>query len=97
MARYLSLHSLACLTRQGAEELVARLAVPTSSAFELRRVAVNLTEGKMMVEYEAAEREDIEGWLAKEKFHCDWLLRVELERRGGKLAPIESGLAPPEG
>ena len=94
MARYLSLHSLACLTRQGAEELVARLAPMESGqaaapAFELRRVAVNLTEGKMLVEYEAAEREDIEGWLAKEKFHCDWLLRVELESRGGKLAPLE--------
>jgi len=93
MARYLSLHSLACLTRQGAEELVARLAPMESGqaapAFELRRVAVNLTEGRMLVEYEAARREDIEAWLAKEKFHCDWLLRVELESRGGKLAPPE--------
>lgn len=96
MARYLSLHSLACLTRQGAEELVARLAAPTEGAFELRRVAVNLTEGKMLVEYEAAQREDIEGWFAKGKFHCDWLLRVELESRGGKLVPPPAGLAPTE-
>lgn len=87
MARYLSLHSLACLTRQGAEELVGRLAA--SPAFQLQRAAVNLTEGKMLVEYEAAQREDIEGWLAKEMFHCDWLLWVELESRGGKLAPPE--------
>lgn len=94
MARYLSLHSLACLTRQGAGELVARLA--GSRAFRFERAAVNLTEGKMLVEYEAADRKDIEGWFAQERFHSDWLLRVELESRDGKLAPIESGQAPPD-
>jgi hypothetical protein len=95
MARYLSLHSLACLTRQGVEELLARLAPMESGqaaapAFRFVRAAVNLTEGKMLVEYEAAGREDIEAWFARERFHSDWLLRVELESRQGKLAPPES-------
>lgn len=83
MACYLSLHSLACLTRQGAEELVARLAA--AAPFRLRRAQVSLTEGKMLVEYEAADRKDIEAWFAQERFHSDWLLRVDLESRAAKL------------
>lgn len=85
MARYLSLHTLACLTRQGAEELAKRLAA--AQGFAVRRVAVNMTEGKMVVEYEAADRKAIENWFVREKFHDDLLLRLELEWREGKLEP----------
>lgn len=94
MARYLSLHSLACLTRQGAEELVARLGA--ARVFRLRRALVSLTEGKMLVEYEAADRKDIEAWFAQERFHSEWLLRVDFESRDGKLAPPPVGLIAPE-
>ena len=85
MARYMSLHTVACLTRQGAEELSRRLAA--AQGFAVPRVAVNLTEGKMVVEYEADDRKLIEKWLARERFHHEWLLRLELEWRDGKLEP----------
>ena len=85
MARYMSMHTLACLTRQGAEELAKRLTAAQGLA--VRRVAVNMTEGKMVVEYEAPDRKAIEDWFAREKFHYDWLLRLELEWREGKLEP----------
>jgi len=87
MPRYLSLHTLACLTRQGAEQLAARL--ERAPGFAVRRVLVNMTEGKMLVEYEAAGRDLITGWFEQEKFHHDWLLRVEFEAREGKLVPAE--------
>lgn len=83
MPRYLSLHTLACLTRQGAEELAARLV--SAPGFTARRLLVNLTEGKLLVEYDAPDREAIAAWLEREKFHHDWLLRVELEGSDGKL------------
>lgn len=85
MPRYISQHTLACLTRQGAEELTARLhrAVPVHT----RRVLVNLHEGKMLVEFDAARREVLEKWMADEDFHFDWLLRVELESSEGALLP----------
>lgn len=85
MPRYISQHTLACLTRQGAEELTARLyrAAPVHA----RRVLVNLHEGKMLVEFDAASREALEKWLADEGFHFDWLLRVELESTEGPLVP----------
>lgn len=86
MARFVSLHALACLTRQGAEELAARLHRSTGVA--ARRVLVNLYEGKLLVEFEAESREAIENWLASEGIHYSWLMRVEFEARKGKLLPV---------
>ena len=86
MPRYISQHTLACLTRQGAEELGRRLfsAKPVST----RRVLVNMQEGKMVVEFDAPSREELEKWLAAEKFHFDWLLRLEFEFEAGSLRPL---------
>jgi hypothetical protein len=87
MARYISQHTLACLTRQGAEQLSKKL--HAGSEVAARRVLVNMQEGKMLVEFEAPDREALEKWLAKEKFHFDWLLRVELESTGDRaLQPV---------
>ncbi len=86
MPRYLSLHTLACLTRQGTEELTARLM--KSTGVTARRVQVNLLEGKMLVEFEAANREALERWLEAERFHYDWVMRVELEAVAGRLVPV---------
>ena len=77
MARYISQHTLACLTRQGAEELTARLY--GGGEIAARRVLVNMHQGKMLVEFEAPGRDELEKWLALQKFHFDWLLRVEYE------------------
>jgi hypothetical protein len=84
MPRYISQHTLACLTRQGAEQLSSRL--QKEGPVSARRVLVNMHEGKMLVEFEAPGREELEKWLAAEKFHFDWLLRIELESAGG--APL---------
>ncbi|MGH9734175.1 MAG: hypothetical protein ACRD8A_06270 [Candidatus Acidiferrales bacterium] len=85
MARYLSQHTLACLTRQGANELARRLFA--AQPITAHRVLVNMQEGKMLVEFEAPSREELEKHLATEKFHFDWLLRVEYESTGGDLQP----------
>ena len=86
MARYLSLHTLACLTRQGAEDLATRLAAATGVT--VRRVQFNMLEGKMLVEFDAADRGTLETWLKTHDFHYDWLLRVEFESEGGRLVPV---------
>jgi hypothetical protein len=83
MPRYLSLHTLACLTRQGAEQLTLRLVAADKVA--ARRVQVNLMDGKMLVEFEADDREALESWLASQGFHFDWIMRVELELQQGTL------------
>lgn len=43
----------------------------------------------MLVEFEASTRQELEKWLAAEKFHFDWLLRLELEAANdGSLQPV---------
>lgn len=86
MARYISQHTLACLTRQGAAGLAQRL--HAGAPVRARRVLVNMQEGKMLAEFDAPSREELEKWLVSEKFHFDWLLRVEFESTGDSLLPI---------
>lgn len=96
MAKYISMHTLACLTRQGAEDLAKRVFAAaangtagsgaTGAGAAGRRVAVNMIEGKMLVEWEAPDRDQLEAWLKNERFHYDWVLRIELESTGGPLA-----------
>jgi hypothetical protein len=77
MPRYISQHTLACLTRQGAEEISRRLL--DGKPLAARRVVFNMQEGKMLAEFDAPGREELEKWLAAGKIHFDWLLRIELE------------------
>jgi hypothetical protein len=86
LPRYLSLHTLACLTRQGAEQLAVRFA--SARDVVMHRVEVNMVEGKMLVEFESSSREVLEAWLRSEGFHFDWLMRIELEFDDGKLVPV---------
>jgi hypothetical protein len=87
MPRYISQHTLACLTRQGAEQLSKRL--HEGGQVTARRVLFNMQEGKMLAEFDAPGREELEKWLAAGKFHFDWLLRLEFESTAGSpLQPL---------
>jgi hypothetical protein len=54
----------------------------------MRRVQVNMIEGKMLVEFDAPDREALEKWMRDEGFHYDWVLRVEFEARDGRLEAL---------
>jgi hypothetical protein len=87
MPRYISRHTLACLTRQGAEEISRRLLAAQPVA--TRRVIFNMQEGTMLAEFDAPDREALEKFLAAGKFHYDWLLRIEFEASAdGSLKPM---------
>jgi hypothetical protein len=86
MPRYLSLHTLACLTRQGAGQLTERIF--SSRRVKARRVQVNMMEGKMLIECEAPDRDALEAWLKAEGFHYEWLMRIEFESESGPLVPV---------
>jgi hypothetical protein len=85
MPRYLSQHTLACLTRQGAETLAQRMQGGGTACAD--RVLVNMLEGKMFAELHAESREALETWLQAEGMHYDWVVRIEWETRAsdGKL------------
>ena len=87
MPRYLTQHTLACLTRQGAEALARRMLAGGTARAE--RVVVNMFEGKMFVEFRADSRETLELWLKTEGMHFDFLVRIEWEMRDGTLEQAE--------
>ena len=87
MPRYLTQHTLACLTRQGAESLARRMQAGGTARAE--RVLVNMLEGKMFVEFRADSRDALEGWLKTEGMHFDFLVRIEWEMNGDKLQIAE--------
>jgi hypothetical protein len=87
MPRYLSQHTLACLTRQGAETLAQRM--QGGGPARADRVLVNMVEGKMFAEFRADSREALEAWLKAEGMHYDWVVRIEWEAHEGKLRIAE--------
>ena len=87
MPRYLTQHTLACLTRQGTETLEQRMQAGATARAE--RILVNMLEGKMFVEFRADSCEALEGWLKTEGMHFDFLVRIEWEMRGDTLQPAE--------
>ena len=89
MARYLTQHTLACLTRQGAESLAQKM--QSGESVRASRVMVNMLEGKMFAEFRAESRDVLEAWLKAEEVHFDWAVRVEWETQGldGKLKIAE--------
>ena len=86
MPRYLSLHTLACLTRQGAGQLTERIF--SATRVKAQRVQVNMVEGKMLVEFETSDRETLEAWFKAEGFRYEWLMRIEFESESGKLVAL---------
>ena len=68
---------MACMTRQGARELAERLRASTE--VEFLRLLANMTEGQLIVEFEAASRETLERWMEKSGIHHEWLHRVDFE------------------
>jgi hypothetical protein len=86
MPLYLSQHTLACLTRQGAEALMRRM--QAGQVAKAERVLVNMLEGKMFAEFRADSRESLEAWLKTEGMHFDWLVRIEWESREGQLVQV---------
>ena len=80
MPRYLTQHSLACLTRQGAEALGHRMHCGGAA-----RILVNLAEGRMVAEWRAESQQALEAWLQSESLHFDWVLRIESEWKDGRF------------
>lgn len=77
MARYLSSHSMACMTRQGAQQFAALLSGDGDVRF--LRLLVNMTDGKLFGEFEAPGREALVAWMEQRKIHYDWLARIDIE------------------
>jgi hypothetical protein len=83
---YISQHTLGCLTRQDVTELVRQ--VNAATLVQERRILLNMQEGKMLIEFEASDRTELEKWFVVQKLHFDWILRIESESVDGELRSV---------
>jgi hypothetical protein len=86
LSRYISQHTLGCLTRQAVTELVRQ--VNAATLVQERRILLNMQEGKMLIEFEASDRTELEKWFVAQKLHFDWILRIEVESVDGELHSV---------
>jgi hypothetical protein len=87
MPRYVSLHTLYHLKRQAAQDLAER--IRAAPGITVRRALLNMVEGKLLLDWEAADRETIERWLTAQGFEPPELfVLMEYEIIEGQLLTL---------
>ena len=77
MARYISQHTIACLTRQALQALVAEL--KRDQTVTCVRFVADSLEGKLLCEFEAPDKDTVLACLTAHKMRPQWVMRVENE------------------
>jgi hypothetical protein len=77
MPRYISQHTVACLTRQALQTLVAEL--KRDETVKTIRCVSDSLEGKLLCEFEAPDKETVVAFLNAHNTRPQWVMRVEQE------------------
>ena len=77
MPRYISQHTVACLTRQALEGLIAGL--KRDPQVQCVRFIFDSLEGKLLCEFEAPDKEAALAFLNAHNMHPQWVMSVERE------------------
>jgi len=77
MPRYISQHTIACLTRQALQAVVAEL--KRDETVKTIRCVSDSLEGKLLCEFEAPDKETVVAFLAAHNMRPQWVMRVEHE------------------
>lgn len=77
MPRYISQHTVACLTRQALQALIAEL--KRDETVRTVRCVSDSLEGKLLCEVEAPDKETVIAFLAAHNMRPQWVIRVENE------------------
>jgi hypothetical protein len=77
MPRYISQHTIACLTRQALQALIEEL--KRNGSVKCVRFVSDSLEGKLLCEVEAPNRESLEAFLLAHNMRPQWIMRVEQE------------------
>ena len=77
MPRYISQHTVACLTRQALQALIAEL--KRDETVRTVRCVSDSLEGKLLCEFEAPDKETVIGFLTAHNMRPQWVIRVENE------------------
>ncbi len=77
MPRYISQHTIACLTRQALQAVIAEL--KRDETVRTIRCVSDSLEGKLLCEFEAPDKETVIAFLTTHNMHPQWVMRVEQE------------------
>ena len=77
MPRYISQHTIACLTRQALQALVAEL--KRDEVVQTIRCVADSLEGKLLCEFEAPDKETVVAFLDVHNMRPNWVMKVESE------------------
>jgi len=77
MPRYISQHTIACLTRQALEALIAEL--KRDEKVKCVRSVSDSLEGKLLCEFEAPDKDAVIAYLDAHNMRPQWVMRVEQE------------------
>ncbi len=86
MPRYIAIIPLACLTKQAVKGVLANVETqPAPEAPNVKHVRslADLIENTLVLELEAASKEEVNKWLAHFNLRPSSLLRIELESQQG--------------
>ena len=88
MPRYVSIHTVYHLNRQAALDLDERLG-SASDDLKVQRALINMVEGKLLLEWEAPDRESIERWMETEGYGPpDFLVLMDYEIKEGAFLAV---------
>src|ERR671918_1832831 len=80
MATYLSMHIIACMTRQALNELMATLQKAPDITFI--RASASQMAGRLLCEFEAPDQETLLRFLEAHHVTYEWIIRVEMRWEG---------------
>lgn len=75
--RYISQHTVACMTRQALEALISEL--KRDETVRCIRFAADSLEGRLLCEFDAPDKETVLAFLAAHNMRAHWVMRVEHE------------------
>jgi hypothetical protein len=75
--RYISHHTVACLTRQALQTLIAEL--KRDETVKSVRFVSDSLEGRLLCEFEGPDKATVAAFLAAHRMEPQWLMRVEQE------------------
>lgn len=93
MATYLSMHIIACMTRQALNELMGTLQQAPDITFI--RASASQMAGRLLCEFEAPDQETLLRFLEAHHVTYEWIIRVEMHWEGDSTTTAPAAVASP--
>ncbi len=89
MKKFLTVHVVACLTKQAISELIQRFADASDNRVVHHRVWADTMSGRMLCEWSAVDKETLIAWLEERNVRLrgdsEWIMQAQLEAVDGQI------------